>query len=140
MGGGCAKSGLAVSGLVAGAQQVRSVNKPDGSDDHGPAGDGTHVALVPDMGIRQKLSQYAQRRLTRRLYRSVPWIGGLVALATLGRAVRRKGFFGGTADTLLDFVPFVGAAKNVAEASRGRDFIPDRSSRGATVTDIGSQR
>jgi hypothetical protein len=78
--------------------------------------------------------------MTRRLYRAVPWIGGLFALVTLGRAVRRKGFFGGTADTLLDFVPFVGAAKNMAEAGRGRDFIPDRPSRQSMVPDDSGQR
>jgi hypothetical protein len=78
------------------------------------------------MGIRSQLSQYAQRRMTRRLYRSVPLIGGVIALVTLGRAMRRKGFFGGTVDTVLDFIPFVGTAKNMAEVTRGRDFIPDR--------------
>jgi hypothetical protein len=40
--------------------------------------------------------------------------------------MRRKGFLGGTVDTALDFIPFVGAAKNMAEVGRGRDFIPDR--------------
>lgn len=78
------------------------------------------------MGFRNQLSQYAQRRVTRRLYRSVPWIGGLIALVTLGMTVRRKGLFGGTLDTVLDFIPFVGTAKNMAEVGRGRDFIPDR--------------
>jgi hypothetical protein len=78
------------------------------------------------MGIRNQLSQYAQRRMTRRLYRSVPWIGGFIALVTIGRAMRRKGMLGGAVDTVLDFIPFVGAAKNMAEATRGRDFIPDR--------------
>ena len=78
------------------------------------------------MSIRNKLSQYAQRRMTRRLLRSAPWIGGIIALVTIGRAMRRKGFLGGAVDTVLDFIPFVGAAKNMAEASRGRDFIPDR--------------
>jgi hypothetical protein len=33
---------------------------------------------------------------------------------------------GGTTDTLLNGVPFLGAAKNLAEYWRGRDFIPDR--------------
>ena len=78
------------------------------------------------MGMGTQLRQYGQRRMTRRLYRSVPWIGGLVALATLGSAIRRKGMFGGALDTALDFIPFVGGAKNVAEVGRGRDFIPDR--------------
>jgi len=31
-----------------------------------------------------------------------------------------------TDDTVLDFIPFVGTAKNMAEVGRGRDFIPDR--------------
>jgi hypothetical protein len=33
---------------------------------------------------------------------------------------------GGTVDTALDFIPFVGGAKNAAEIYRGRDFIADR--------------
>jgi hypothetical protein len=78
------------------------------------------------MGIVRQLRQYAGRRLTRRLSRSMPWIGGALALATLGTAIRRKGFFGGSVDTALDFIPFVGGAKNLAEAARGRDFIRDR--------------
>jgi hypothetical protein len=78
------------------------------------------------MTVSRQLKQYASRRITRRLYRSLPWIGGLAALVTVGQAIRRKGFVGGTIDTALDFIPFVGAAKNIAEVSRGRDFIRDR--------------
>ena len=70
--------------------------------------------------------QYGQRRLTRKLSRSIPWIGAILAIATLGAAVRRKGFLRGTLDTALDFTPVVGGVKNLAEAARGRDFIRDR--------------
>jgi Pre-toxin TG len=78
------------------------------------------------MGITRQLRQYAGRRMTRRLYRSVPWIGGVLALITVGKAVQRKGLIGGTVDTALDFIPFVGGLKNLVEAGRGRDFIPDK--------------
>jgi hypothetical protein len=78
------------------------------------------------MAMTTQLRQYVGHKLTRRMMRSMPWIGSLLALATLGRAVRRKGFVGGTLDTALDFIPFVGGAKNLAEAGRGRDFFPDR--------------
>jgi hypothetical protein len=78
------------------------------------------------MAVSNQVKQYATRRLTRRLYRSMPWIGGLVALVTIGAAIRQKGVFGGTLDTALDFIPFVGGAKNLAEAARGRDFIRDK--------------
>ena len=64
--------------------------------------------------------------MTRRMLRAAPWLGSLLALATLGAAVRRKGMMRGTLDTVLDFIPFVGGVKNAAEAVRGRDFISDR--------------
>jgi hypothetical protein len=82
------------------------------------------------MSMRTQVVQYGQRRLTRKLSRSVPWIGGLLALATVGAAVRRKGFLKGALDTALDFTPFVGGVKNLAEVARGRDFIRDKPVRG----------
>jgi hypothetical protein len=62
------------------------------------------------------------------MLRAVPWLGGIVALATLGAAIRRKGAVGGSVDTALDFIPFVSGFKNAAEVVRGRDFIRDRDS------------
>ena len=64
--------------------------------------------------------------MSRRLGRSIPFIGAAVALATVAATVRRKGFVGGTLDTGLNSVPFVGALKNGVEILRGRDFFPDR--------------
>ena len=82
------------------------------------------------MGITRQALQYGHRRVMRKLLRSVPVLGGIVALATIGRAVRRKGLFGGTLDIALDVIPFVSGAKNVMEIARGRDFIADRPRRG----------
>jgi hypothetical protein len=76
--------------------------------------------------MSRHLTQYARTRATKKLSRSLPWVGGLLALITVGGAIRRKGFLGGTLDTALDFIPFVGGAKNLAEAGRGRDFIRDK--------------
>ena len=76
--------------------------------------------------VARQVRQYAGRKLTRRLVRAVPWLGGVVALVTVGAAIRRKGFLGGTVDTALDMIPFVGGAKNLVEAGRGRDFIRDK--------------
>jgi hypothetical protein len=78
------------------------------------------------MSMTAQIKQYAGRRLTVRLVRAMPWIGSVIALATLGNTIRRKGWLGGTADTALDFVPFVGGAKSLAEVARGRDFIRDK--------------
>ena len=78
------------------------------------------------MSVGRHVMQYGQRRLARKMFRSVPFLGSLVALATLGIAVRRKGMWRGTADTALDFIPFVGGVKNTAEILRGRDFFRDK--------------
>lgn len=78
------------------------------------------------MGVTKQVGQYARGRVIRRLSRSMPWIGGLVAIAAGGAAVRRKGLFGGTLDTALDATPWLGAMKNAVEAIRGRDFIKDK--------------
>ena len=59
----------------------------------------------------------------------MPFIGGAVALATLGSAMRRKGILGGAVHTTLDFIPVVGGIKNLAEMTRGRDFVPDKARR-----------
>ena len=64
--------------------------------------------------------------MVRRLTHSVPWIGGALALLTLGGAIRRKGWLRGTLDTGVNCIPFVGTAKNLVEAGRGRDFFPDK--------------
>ena len=84
------------------------------------------IAAKGHMTVTKQIRQYAGRRITRRLTRAIPWLGGLIALATLGSAIRRKGWLGGPADVALDFIPVVGSMKNLAEVGRGRDFIPDR--------------
>jgi hypothetical protein len=85
------------------------------------------------MSLTQRVSRWGGARLSRRLSRTVPFLGGLIALATIGAAVRRKGLIRGTADSALNAVPFVGGAKLLVETLRGRDLLRDRTpSRGAS--------
>ena len=78
------------------------------------------------MATTERLVRWGGARLSRRAARSVPWIGAVIALATVAGTMRRKGFFRGALDTGLNALPFLGAAKNAAEIVRGRDFISDR--------------
>jgi len=78
------------------------------------------------MAVTEHVVRWAGARASRRLARSLPWIGTAVALATLGATMRRKGVISGAIDTGLNAIPFVGAAKNTVEVIRGRDFFPDR--------------
>lgn len=75
---------------------------------------------------RDRVVRWSGARLSRRLSKSVPVIGAAVAAATIIGTMRRKGVISGAFDTALNAVPFLGAAKNVVEAARGRDFFPDR--------------
>ena len=78
------------------------------------------------MTMTQRMARWGGARLSRRLSRSLPWVGGAIALVTVASTMRRKGVISGVLDTGLNAVPFVGAAKNVLEVARGRDFFPDR--------------
>ena len=75
---------------------------------------------------QNRLVRWGGARLSRRLAKSMPWIGGAIAVATVIGTMRRKGVISGAFDTALNAIPFVGAAKNTIEITRGRDFFPDR--------------
>lgn len=78
------------------------------------------------MTITQRLARWGGARLSRRVARSLPWLGAAIAVATAVSTMRRKGVISGALDTGLNAVPFVGVAKNALEMARGRDFFPDR--------------
>jgi hypothetical protein len=78
------------------------------------------------MTMVQKAARWGGARMSRRLSKSLPWVGALIGLATIAAAIRRKGWLGGSVDTALNAMPFVGGAKNAYEWARGRDLIRDR--------------
>lgn len=91
------------------------------------------------MTITHRVARWGGARLSRRLARSLPWVGAAVAVATVASTIRRKGVISGTLDTGLNAIPFVGAAKNAVEMARGRDFFPDRyGSRNASLARTGA--
>lgn len=85
------------------------------------------------MARTNQITNYAGRKLARRMTRSIPYIGAIIAIATIGSAIRRKGLVRGVINSGLDAIPFLGGAKNLAEAARGRDFLPDRVNHSATA-------
>jgi hypothetical protein len=78
-----------------------------------------------------RVTRWGGARMSRRLARSMPWIGAVIAAATVVGTMRRKGVIGGTFDTGLNAIPLVGALKNGLEVVRGRDFFPDRPAKSA---------
>ncbi len=78
------------------------------------------------MGVGRHLARWGSARAMRRLSRSVPFFGAIVAAGMLGSSIRRKGWIRGAADTALDATPFIGALKLGIETLRGKDLIRDR--------------
>lgn len=78
------------------------------------------------MPVTESVLRWGGARLSRRMRRAVPVLGTVLAVATAGAAIRRKGFVRGLADTVLNATPFLGALKIGVEAMRGRDLLADR--------------
>ena len=78
------------------------------------------------MAVTEHLARWGAARLSRRVSRSIPILGAAIAAATVVATMRRKGVISGALDTGLNALPGIGAAKNVIEVARGRDFFPDR--------------
>jgi hypothetical protein len=84
------------------------------------------IAIIAAMAIGNRLTRWGTARLSRRVSRSIPILGAAIAAATVVATMRRKGVLSGAIDTGLNAMPGIGAAKNVIEMARGRDFFPDR--------------
>jgi len=93
---------------------------------------GMRLARMSDMAIADHVIRWGGAKLARRMSRSLPWVGAVVAVATVASTMRRKGVISGALDTGLNAIPVLGAAKNVIEVARGRDFFPDRYGPGVT--------
>ena len=87
---------------------------------------GMCLAVFSTMTMRNRLTRWGGARLSRRMSRAIPILGVAIAAATVVATMRRKGLIGGALDTGLNALPGIGAAKNVIEIARGRDFFPDR--------------
>jgi hypothetical protein len=87
---------------------------------------GIRLAEYRNMTLANRVARWGGARLSSRVGRSIPWIGAAIAVATVFSTIRRKGVISGTLDTGLNAIPVVGAAKNMVEVIRGRDFFPDR--------------
>jgi hypothetical protein len=78
------------------------------------------------MALGNQLTRWGTARLSRRVSRSIPILGAAIAAVTVVATIRRKGLLSGAIDTGLNALPGIGAAKNVIEFARGKDFFPDR--------------
>jgi hypothetical protein len=92
------------------------------------------------MTMTSRVLRWGGTKLSRRVSRSLPFVGAAIAVLTAASTIRRKGVISGTLDTGLNAMPLVGAAKNVVELARGKDFFPDRFGPGVRAVPTAGRR
>ncbi len=63
--------------------------------------------------------------VAKRVAKSIPYVGTVMAIGLVGYDVKRKGIVNGVLNAGIDAIPFVGTAKNVVEFFTG-DLLPDK--------------
>ncbi len=77
--------------------------------------------------LKRKALHAGGWQVVRRVAKSIPYIGSVLAIGLVGHDIKKKGLFRGVLNSGLDAIPIIGTVKNVAELVRG-DFIPDKQS------------
>lgn len=75
--------------------------------------------------LTRRLLRAGGWRAAKRLIKTVPIVGSVVAVGLASYEIKRKGLVRGVIDVGLDATPIVGTAKNVVELFTG-DLLPDK--------------
>jgi hypothetical protein len=75
--------------------------------------------------LKRKLIHAGGWQIAKRVAKTIPFGGTVVAVALVGSDIKNKGVVGGIVNSGIDAIPFVGLAKNAVELFRG-DFIADK--------------
>jgi len=78
-----------------------------------------------NLSLKQKLIHAGGWQVAKRVAKSVPYVGTVMAIGLVGYDIKRKGVVKGIANAGLDAIPFVGLGKNVVEFFTG-DLLPDK--------------
>ncbi len=77
--------------------------------------------------IKRKLVHAGGWQIAKRVAKSVPYVGTVMAIGLVGFDIKKKGMVNGVLNAGLDAIPFVGMGKNVVEFFTG-DLLPDKDS------------
>lgn len=75
--------------------------------------------------IKRKLLHAGGWQVVKRVAKTIPFGGTVVAVLLVGSDIRNKGVVKGLVNSGIDAIPFVGLAKNAVELFNG-DFIADK--------------
>lgn len=77
--------------------------------------------------LKRKAVNAGGWQIAKRVAKSVPYVGSVMAIGLVGYNVKKKGIFRGVIDSSIDAIPIVGTVKNVTEFFTG-DLIPAKES------------
>jgi hypothetical protein len=75
--------------------------------------------------LKRKLVHAGGWTITKRVAKSIPYVGTAMAIGLVGYDIKNKGVVKGVLNSGLDAIPFVGLGKNVVEFFTG-DLLPDK--------------
>lgn len=75
--------------------------------------------------LKRKAAEAGGWMAARRVAKSVPYLGTIMAIGFVGYDIKKKGFVKGVINSGLDAIPFVGTGKNILEFFTG-DLLPDK--------------
>ena len=75
--------------------------------------------------LQRKLVEAGGWTVARRVAKSIPYVGTVMAIGLVGYDIKKKGVVKGVLNSGLDAIPFVGLGKNVLEFFTG-DLLPDK--------------
>jgi hypothetical protein len=75
--------------------------------------------------LKRKTAEAGGWFIAKRVAKSVPYLGAVMAIGLVGYDIKRKGLVKGIINSGLDAIPFVGFGKNAIEFFTG-DLIPDK--------------
>jgi len=75
--------------------------------------------------IKRKLIHAGGWQVAKRIAKSVPYVGTVMAIGLVGYDIKNKGVVKGVLNAGLDAIPFVGMGKNIVEFFTG-DLLPDK--------------
>jgi hypothetical protein len=78
-----------------------------------------------NQSLKRKLAHAGGWTVAKRVAKSIPYVGTVMAIGLVGYDIKRKGVVKGVLNSGLDAIPFVGLGKNVVEFFTG-DLLPDK--------------
>ncbi len=75
--------------------------------------------------LKRKAAEAGGWMAAKRIAKSVPYLGTVMAIGLVGYDIKRKGVVKGVINSGLDAIPFVGTGKNIIEFFTG-DLLPDK--------------